>query len=122
THNLHDAHQNNKYNFTDRTYEDVLRHCELTNTAFVPYSPLAAGRLLGHGSAVYELATKYGATPAQLALAWLLQRSPVMMPIPGTSNTEHLYENLAAAQVELTQADVVAIGLAVDTNVTATVS
>lgn len=112
----------NKYNVTDRTYEDVLRHCELTNTAFVPYSPLAAGRLVEPGSALHEMATKYDATPAQLALAWLLQRSPVMMPIPGTSNIEHLHEDLAAAQIELTQEDVVAIGLAVDTNLVATVS
>jgi pyridoxine 4-dehydrogenase len=104
----------NKYNVGNRAFEDVLRHCELTNIAFVPYAPLASGQLAEPDGVLDELATKHGATPAQLALAWLLHRSPVMMPIPGTSRSTHLYENLAAAHIELTREDVVAIGLAAD--------
>jgi aryl-alcohol dehydrogenase-like predicted oxidoreductase len=108
----------NKYNVADRRAEEVLRHCELANISFVPYAPLASGRLTQRGGGLDELATKYGATPAQVALAWLLHRSPVMMPIPGTSHSAHLHLNLAAAHIELTREDVVAIGLAVDNAVT----
>jgi pyridoxine 4-dehydrogenase len=104
----------NRYNIANRASEDVLRHCELTNIAFVPYAPLASGQLAEPDGVLDELATKHGATPAQLALAWLLHRSPVMMPIPGTSHSAHLRENLAAAHIELTREDVVAIGLAAD--------
>jgi pyridoxine 4-dehydrogenase len=112
----------NEYNVATRASEDVLRYCELNNIAFASYAPLAAGQLTEPGGALDELSSKYGATPAQLALAWLLQRSPVMMPIPGTSNSAHLHENLAATQIELTREDIVAIGLAVDSNTVATVS
>lgn len=103
----------NKYNVANRQTEEILRHCELSNIAFVPYAPLAAGRLTETNGALNELATKYNATPAQLALTWLLHRSPVITPIPGTSQKAHLHENLAAAELELSREDVVAIGLAV---------
>ena len=104
----------NKYNVANRQAEEVLRHCELSNIAFVPYAPLATGHLTEAGGVLNELAIKYNTIPAQLALAWLLHRSPVITPIPGTSQRTHLHENLAAAQLELTREDVVAIGLAVN--------
>ncbi|TCO46439.1 aldo/keto reductase [Actinocrispum wychmicini] len=111
----------NKYNITNRVFEEVLRLCELAGIAFVPYAPLASGRLAQPHGVLDELATNYNATPAQLALAWLLHRSPVMMPIPGTSCSTHLHENLVAAQIDLTREDVVAIGLAIDRNPAASV-
>ncbi|MGW5336378.1 aldo/keto reductase [Streptomyces bauhiniae] len=101
----------NKYNLTDRTSEDVLRHCELNGIPFVPYAPLAAGALTA-SDALGQIAQDYGATSAQLALAWLLHRSPVIMPIPGTSSSARLHENLAAEQISLTRDDMAAIELA----------
>jgi pyridoxine 4-dehydrogenase len=86
----------NLYNLANRRAEPVLDHCEAEGIAFIPWYPLANGRL---GS---EVAADIDATPAQVALAWLLRRSPVMLPIPGTSSVAHLEENCAAAQVELT--------------------
>lgn len=106
----------NKYNVSNRVFEKVLRYCELADIAFVPYGPLASGQLAEPHGVLQELATKYGATPAQLALAWLLHRSPALMPIPGTSCTTHLHENLMASQIDLTREDVTAIGLAIDDN------
>jgi pyridoxine 4-dehydrogenase len=106
----------NKYNVSNRVFEEVLRHCEIAGIAFVPYAPLATGKLAEPGGVLDELATKYNATPAQLALAWLLHRSPVMMPIPGTSCSTHLHENLVAVQIDLTRDDVTAIGLAINDN------
>jgi pyridoxine 4-dehydrogenase len=106
----------NKYNVSNRVFEEVLRYCEIAEIAFVPYAPLASGQLVESGGALEELATKYSATPAQLALAWLLHRSPAMMPIPGTSSSTHLHENLTATQIDLTRDDVTAIGLALDNN------
>jgi pyridoxine 4-dehydrogenase len=91
----------NKYNIADRTSEDVLQHCELHSIAFVPYAPLASGALTTPG-ALAVVAEDYGVTPAQLALTWLLHRSPVVRPIPGTSSSTHLHENLAAQEVNLT--------------------
>jgi aryl-alcohol dehydrogenase-like predicted oxidoreductase len=102
----------NKYNIADRSSEDVLRHCEMTGTSFVPYAPLASGQLAEPDGVLHELATQYGATPAQLALAWLLHRSPVMVPIPGTSCSARLHENLAAHQIGLTREAMTAIELA----------
>lgn len=102
----------NKYNIADRASEDVLQHCEMTGIPFVPYAPLASGRLVEPHGVLHELATQYNATPAQLALAWLLHRSPVMMPIPGTSRSACLHENLAAHQVNLTREDMTVIELA----------
>lgn len=103
----------NKYNVANREAEEILRYCELANIPFVSYAPLAAGHLAEAGGALDEMAAKYDARPAQLALAWLLHRSPVTMPIPGTRHSSHLHENLAAAQLKLAREDVVAIGLAV---------
>jgi aryl-alcohol dehydrogenase-like predicted oxidoreductase len=92
----------NRYNLADREYEPVLEHCEREGIAFIPWFPLATGRLARPGSPLQAMADELGATPAQLALAWLLHRSPVMLPIPGTSSVAHLEENVAAATIELT--------------------
>jgi pyridoxine 4-dehydrogenase len=102
----------NRYNITDRASEDVLRHCEMTGTAFVPFAPLAAGALTASGD-LSQTAGDYGVTPAQLSLAWLLHRSPAITPIPGTSSSTHLRENLAADQINLTHETMAAIEMAV---------
>jgi aryl-alcohol dehydrogenase-like predicted oxidoreductase len=91
----------NRYSVTDRGSQDVLDACERDGIAFLPYFPLAAGRLAQPGGALDEVAGEHGATPAQVALAWLLQSSPNHIPIPGTSSGEHLEENYAAATLEL---------------------
>ncbi|MEU2702184.1 aldo/keto reductase [Micromonospora aurantiaca (nom. illeg.)] len=92
----------NLYNLADRSAEDVLEHCERHDLAFIPWFPIATGNLARPGGPLDAISTSHGATPAQLALAWLLRRSPVMLPIPGTSSVAHLEENVAAAGVELT--------------------
>ncbi|AXO35678.1 aldo/keto reductase [Micromonospora chalcea] len=92
----------NLYNLADRSAEDVLAHCERHDLAFIPWFPIATGNLARPGGPLDAISTSHGATPAQLALAWLLRRSPVMLPIPGTSSVAHLEENVAAAEVELT--------------------
>ncbi|MEU4638309.1 aldo/keto reductase [Micromonospora chalcea] len=92
----------NLYNLADRGAEDVLAHCERHDLAFIPWFPIATGNLARPGGPLDAISTAHGATPAQLALAWLLRRSPVMLPIPGTSSLAHLEENVAAAEVELT--------------------
>ena len=92
----------NLFNLVTRKYEDVLDFCEGEGIAFIPWYPLAAGGLAKEGSALSEVARRAGATPAQAALAWVLKRSPVMLPIPGTSKVKHLEENVAAAGLELT--------------------
>ncbi|MYX25816.1 aldo/keto reductase [Streptomyces sp. SID8381] len=104
----------NKYNLTDRTSEDVLRHCETAGITFVPYAPVASGALIGLRG-LSEVAENYGATPAQLALAWLLHQSPAIAPIPGTSSSTHLRENLASDRTNLTPEDMTAIELAATT-------
>jgi pyridoxine 4-dehydrogenase len=91
----------NLYNVTERKSEDVLEHCEANGIGFIPWFPLAAGKLAEPGGAVAEVADAHGATTGQVALAWLLARSPVILPIPGTSSVEHLEQNVAAAQLEL---------------------
>jgi pyridoxine 4-dehydrogenase len=91
----------NRYNLTDRDSEDVLDFCEREGIGFIPWFPLATGDLARPGGPPDEIATRYGASPGQVALAWLLWRSPVMLPIPGTSSVEHLVENVAAASLEL---------------------
>jgi aryl-alcohol dehydrogenase-like predicted oxidoreductase len=91
----------NRFNLTDRESQDVLDHCEANGIGFIPWFPLAAGRLAEPGGAVAEIAEAHGATAGQVALAWLLARSPVMLPIPGTGSVEHLEENVAAAALEL---------------------
>jgi pyridoxine 4-dehydrogenase len=92
----------NRYSLADRAWEPVLDHCEREGIAFLPWFPLGAGRLAEAGGALVEVARRHQATPAQVALAWLLARSPVMLPIPGTSSAAHLEENLAAAALRLT--------------------
>ncbi|MDM4719918.1 aldo/keto reductase [Micromonospora sp. WMMA1363] len=92
----------NLYNLTDRGAEDVLDHCERNDLAFIPWFPIATGDLARPGGPLDAVSTEHGATPAQLAVAWLLRRSPVMLPIPGTSSVAHLEENVAAALVRLT--------------------
>ncbi|MEH0820360.1 MULTISPECIES: aldo/keto reductase [unclassified Micromonospora] len=92
----------NLYNLADRSAEDVLEHCERHDLAFIPWFPIATGNLARPGGPLDAISTAHGATTAQLALAWLLRRSPVMLPIPGTSSVTHLEENVAAAEVELT--------------------
>ena len=92
----------NLYNVGNRQSEDVLAYCEREGIGFVPWFPVAAGKLARPGGLLDEIASAHSATHAQLALAWLLRRSPVMLPIPGTGSLDHLEENCAAAEVELT--------------------
>jgi pyridoxine 4-dehydrogenase len=91
----------NRYNLTDRGSEDVLDFCEREGIGFIPWFPLATGDLARPGGRLDEIAERHDATPGQVALAWLLSRSPVMLPIPGTSSVEHLEENVAAAELLL---------------------
>ncbi|MEV8083083.1 aldo/keto reductase [Pseudarthrobacter oxydans] len=91
----------NRYNLTDRSSEDVLRYSEDNGIGFIPWAPISAGELAQPGGPLDEAAKRLGATTSQVALAWLLRRSPVMMPIPGTGSVNHLEENLAAAGVTL---------------------
>jgi pyridoxine 4-dehydrogenase len=95
----------NRYNFADRSSEDVLDYCEKHGIGFIPWFPLGAGDLAKPGSALDAIAHAHEATPGQIALAWLLQRSPVMLPIPGTSKVAHLEENIVAADIRLTAAE-----------------
>jgi aryl-alcohol dehydrogenase-like predicted oxidoreductase len=95
----------NRYNLWDRTSEAVLDKCNSLGIAFLPWYPLAASGLTRAKSAVAEVASEHHATPGQLALAWLLARSPVVLPIPGTSSVEHLEENIAAAAITLNRSD-----------------
>jgi pyridoxine 4-dehydrogenase len=92
----------NRYSLADRAWEQVLDHCDGEGIAFLAWFPLGAGRLVEPGGALGAVARRHGATPAQVALAWLLARSAVMVPIPGTSSVAHLEENLAAAALRLT--------------------
>jgi aryl-alcohol dehydrogenase-like predicted oxidoreductase len=96
----------NLYNLVERRSEDVLQHCEANGIGFIPWFPLAAGDLAQPGGTVAEIADAHGATAGQIALAWLLQRSEVMLPIPGTGSVEHLEENVAAAELELSPDEV----------------
>jgi aryl-alcohol dehydrogenase-like predicted oxidoreductase len=91
----------NRYNLVDRSSEDVLDACEAAGIGFIPWFPLATGDLARPGGPLDELARANEATPGQLALAWLLARSPVMLPIPGTASEQHLEENVAAEQLQL---------------------
>ena len=95
----------NRYNLNDRSSEAVIEACEREGIAFIPWYPLATGKLARPGGPVDEIAGRHGATPAQVALAWLLARSPMMLPIPGTSSVKHLEENVAAADLRLTHGD-----------------
>lgn len=91
----------NRYNLTDSKSEDVLTYCEQQGIGFIPWAPISAGQLAALGSPLTHAAERLGATASQVALAWLLRRSPVMMPIPGTGSVAHLEENVAAAGLEL---------------------
>jgi aryl-alcohol dehydrogenase-like predicted oxidoreductase len=99
----------NRYNLIDRTSEGVLDYCAANDIGFVPWFPLAAGDLAKPGSLLDSIARRYGVRPSQIALAWLLKRSAVMLPIPGTSRVSHLEENLAAVTVDLTDAEFAAL-------------
>jgi pyridoxine 4-dehydrogenase len=99
----------NLYNLVNRQSEAVLDHAEKEGLAFIPWFPVATGDLARRGGPLDELARTHGASPAQLALAWLLRRSPVMLPIPGTSKVSHLEDNVGAALIELSDDDFVAL-------------
>ncbi|HCG00373.1 MAG TPA: oxidoreductase, partial [Chloroflexi bacterium] len=90
----------NRYNLDDRSSEGVLEACETKGIGFIPWAPIDAGSA-ATDQRLRQVAEAHGATPAQIALAWLLKRSPVMLPIPGTSSRKHLEENTKAAQIEL---------------------
>lgn len=93
----------NRYNLADRSSEDVLNFAEERGIGFIPWFPLAAGSLTQPGTPLDQIAKRHRATPGQISLAWLLRRSPVMLPIPGTSQVMHLEENVAAAEIELSR-------------------
>lgn len=99
----------NEYNLVTRKSEDVLDHCTAKNIGFIPWFPLAAGTLARPGSVLSTIAAHRGATPSQVALAWVLKRSPVMLPIPGTSRPDHLAENVAAAALDLSDEEFAAL-------------
>ena len=99
----------NRYNLADRASEDVLVYAEREGLGFIPWFPVATGKLARPGGPLDSVATAHGATPAQLALAWLLRRSPVMLPIPGTKSVTHLEENVAAADLILTDDEFAAL-------------
>ena len=103
----------NEYNITNRKSEEVLEYCEKNKLAFIPWFPVAAGKLAQPGGKLDQIAKKHGATVAQLSISWLLHRSPVMLPIPGTSSVAHLEENMKSAQVELSESDMQEIEQAV---------
>jgi len=91
----------NRYSFADREWDYVVDHCEQNEIAFIPWFPLGAGRVAGE--VLSRVTQAHQSTPMQVALAWLLQRSPIMLPIPGTTSTQHLEENIAAASLRLTR-------------------
>lgn len=95
----------NKYNLSDRAHEDVLEYCEKHKIAFIPWYPVAAGKLAQPGGVLDSAAKRHGATVGQLSLAWLLQHSPVILPIPGTSSVAHLEENVKGADVTLSDSE-----------------
>jgi pyridoxine 4-dehydrogenase len=100
----------NRFNLFDRHSEDVLDACEEAGIGFIPWFPLAMGDLARPGGPLDEVARAHGATPGQVATAWLLARSPAILPIPGTSSVEHLEENMAAAELRLSDAEVDGLG------------
>jgi pyridoxine 4-dehydrogenase len=92
----------NRYNLEERGAEPVLEYCQREDIGFIPWFPMATGQLAEPGGPLQRIADEHGVTPAQLALAWLLQRAPVLLPIPGTSRVAHLEENVGGALIELT--------------------
>jgi aryl-alcohol dehydrogenase-like predicted oxidoreductase len=99
----------NRFNLVDRKSEDVLEHCAANGIGFIPWAPLAGGSLAREGSALTSIAHDRDATPGQVALAWMLRRSPVMLPIPGTGSPSHLEENVAGASLTLTDDEAAAL-------------
>lgn len=99
----------NRYNLVDRTSEDVLDYCAQHGIGFIPWFPLAAGDLAKPGSLLDSIAKRHDAAPSQIALAWVLKRSPVMLPIPGTSKVSHLEENVRAVNIALTDEEFAAL-------------
>src|SRR5690606_38476504 len=95
----------NEYNLANRKSEDVLDYCEAQGIGFIPWFPLAAGSLAKPGSVLDTIAKRANVSPSQIALAWLLRRSPVMLPIPGTGKVKHLEQNVAAADIQLSDDD-----------------
>lgn len=95
----------NLYNLSNRSSEDVVEYCAANDIGFIPWYPLAAGKLAGPGGLLDRIATRHSATSGQIALAWLLQRSPVILPIPGTGQVKHLEENVGGASIKLSKAD-----------------
>jgi pyridoxine 4-dehydrogenase len=102
----------NRYSFADREWDYVVDHCERNGIAFIPWFPLGAGKVAGE--ILNRVAKAHQSTPLQVALAWLLQRSPIMLPIPGTSSVEHLEENIRAASLPLTQEEYQELGAVVE--------
>jgi len=100
----------NRYNLTDRAAQELLDACTSEGIGFIPWFPLATGELARPGSALEEIASARDAAPSQVALAWLLQRSPVMLPIPGTSSVEHLEENIVGAGLQLSDEEIETLG------------
>ena len=100
----------NQYNIAHRGADDVIEFCERRSIGFIPWFPLASGKLARPGGPVDRVAQQLGATASQVCLAWLLRRSPVMLPIPGTSSVDHLEENCAAAALSLSDAAVRGVG------------
>jgi aryl-alcohol dehydrogenase-like predicted oxidoreductase len=99
----------NEYNVANRRSEDILEYCERNGIGFIPWFPLASGKLAQPGGALDSIAQRLGARPSQVALAWLLRRSPVILPIPGTSKASHLDANVKGAELELTDEDMSAL-------------
>lgn len=99
----------NHYNLASRGSEAVLSYCEQHNIGFIPWYPLAAGELARSGSVLDKIAKEHRVAPSQIALAWILERSPVMLPIPGTSKVKHLEENVAAVEITLTDSEYAAL-------------
>jgi pyridoxine 4-dehydrogenase len=95
----------NQYNVGDRKHEDVVEYCEKHGLAFIPWFPVAGGKLVEPGGKLDEISKRHGIAVSQLSLAWLLHRSPVMLPIPGTSSVAHLEENMKAAEISLSDAE-----------------
>lgn len=102
----------NRYNMAERTAEPLLEACEQQNIAFIPWAPLGSGPLVADGGPLQRIASEHRIKPSQLAVAWLLKRSPVMVPIPGTSRVAHLEENVSAAEVTLSDAEFEALNAA----------
>jgi pyridoxine 4-dehydrogenase len=99
----------NRFNIVEQGDDDVLRACEAARIAFMPFAPIAMGHLLGSFPALAGVAARHGASQAQIALAWLLDRSPVVLPIPGTGSLDHLHDNVDAARIELSDGDLLAL-------------